>query len=321
MWSVGVILYILLCGFPPFYDDNNKKLFKLIVHAKYSFPDPYWTDISAEAKDLISKLLIVDPAKRLTAAEALKHPWMSDEEKCSAVEIKITDNLRSFNARRRLRGAIAAVQISLKLAKSSKNRSAKNNKEEGEDTSIRSNGGTEDPQGMGMMQPSDTDGDSIKFYQETSSDKMNKFNPALYSCDSSDNDSSVHSIDISGVMSPPISSPNGSSAEIKTISVRKEGPPPRLSQKMLSRIPEQLHSFKSNIDGGGTERGAPSERAMSEKGTEVGEKLTSGGGSDKNASLASLCEKDRVDLKETGAVTESNHEDGASNTAAEIQVN
>lgn len=59
IWSIGVILYILLCGFPPFYDDNNKKLFALIISANYTFPDPYWTNISMPAKDLVKQLLVV----------------------------------------------------------------------------------------------------------------------------------------------------------------------------------------------------------------------------------------------------------------------
>lgn len=110
MWSVGVILYILLCGFPPFYDDNNKKLFSLIIHATFTYPEPYWTDISETAKDLVNKLLVVDPKKRLTATEVLAHPWMNNDS--GAVELShFKDNLKSYNARRRFRGAIRAVQL------------------------------------------------------------------------------------------------------------------------------------------------------------------------------------------------------------------
>ena len=109
IWSVGVILYILLCGFPPFYDDNNKKLFSLIIHANFTYPDPYWTEVSAEAKDLVNKLLVVDPKKRLTAAEILTHPWMKTTATTNLTHIQ--GNLKSYNARRRFRGAIRAVQI------------------------------------------------------------------------------------------------------------------------------------------------------------------------------------------------------------------
>jgi len=68
-WSIGIILYIMLCGFPPFYDENNNNsnLFKQIKNCDYSFPSPYWDNISESAKDLIKKILIADPTVRLNA--------------------------------------------------------------------------------------------------------------------------------------------------------------------------------------------------------------------------------------------------------------
>jgi len=77
MWSVGVIIYILLSGYPPFYDDAPPKIFKKITEAKYDFNDPAWEHVSDLAKDLIRKLLVRDPEERLTAAECLKHPWLT----------------------------------------------------------------------------------------------------------------------------------------------------------------------------------------------------------------------------------------------------
>lgn len=78
-WSIGVVLYILylnnhmlnflkyrLSGFPPFFDEDNKKLFEKIKQGRYDFPSPIWDDISTEAKDLINNLLVVDPSKRMT---------------------------------------------------------------------------------------------------------------------------------------------------------------------------------------------------------------------------------------------------------------
>lgn len=77
MWSVGVIIYILLSGYPPFYDESPPKIFKKITEAKYDFDDPVWDDISDLAKDLIRKLLVKDPSERLSAKKCLKHPWIT----------------------------------------------------------------------------------------------------------------------------------------------------------------------------------------------------------------------------------------------------
>jgi len=77
MWSIGVITYILLCGFPPFYNDSLPELFEQIMKADYDFPEEYWKDISEDAKDFIRKLLVVNPAKRLTGKQALAHRWLS----------------------------------------------------------------------------------------------------------------------------------------------------------------------------------------------------------------------------------------------------
>ncbi|KAG8463265.1 hypothetical protein KFE25_011262 [Diacronema lutheri] len=79
MWSVGVIVYILLCGFPPFYGENDAQMFRKIRSAQYKFLAPYWDGISAEAKDFVAKLLVVDPHKRMTARAALSHEWLALE--------------------------------------------------------------------------------------------------------------------------------------------------------------------------------------------------------------------------------------------------
>eukprot|EP01083_Nonionella_stella_P252961 870972_1 len=78
MWSVGVILYTLLCGFPPFFDGNNNmtNLYQLIKNGTYSFPAPFWNGRSEDAKDLIRKLLIIDPKHRLNAKQVLQHEWI-----------------------------------------------------------------------------------------------------------------------------------------------------------------------------------------------------------------------------------------------------
>jgi calcium/calmodulin-dependent protein kinase I len=79
MWSIGVILYILLCGYPPFYADNAPALFKKIMDVQYDFDDPSWDDVSEDAKNLIKALLVKEPGDRLTAAQVLEHPWVTGE--------------------------------------------------------------------------------------------------------------------------------------------------------------------------------------------------------------------------------------------------
>lgn len=77
MWSIGVITYILLGGYPPFHDDNQKVLFAKIKNGEFEFHPEYWNAVSDEAKDLISRLLKTNPLERFTAEEALRHSWVS----------------------------------------------------------------------------------------------------------------------------------------------------------------------------------------------------------------------------------------------------
>lgn len=106
LWSAGVILYILLCGFPPFYEDELPALFDQILKGRYDFPSPWWDNISTEAKSLVKGLLTVDPKKRLTAEDVLKHPWISGE----APDVKIdVAQLKKFNASRKLKAAAAKI--------------------------------------------------------------------------------------------------------------------------------------------------------------------------------------------------------------------
>lgn len=78
LWSIGVITYILLCGYPPFYDKNSVELFKQIMAGKYEFDSPWWDKISEKAKDFIRNLLVLDTKTRYTARAALEHPFISD---------------------------------------------------------------------------------------------------------------------------------------------------------------------------------------------------------------------------------------------------
>lgn len=75
-WSIGVITYILLCGYPPFYEETESKLFEKIKEGYYEFESPFWDDISESAKDFICHLLEKDPKERFTCEKALRHPWI-----------------------------------------------------------------------------------------------------------------------------------------------------------------------------------------------------------------------------------------------------
>lgn len=78
IWSLGCFLYTVLCGFPPFYDDNHDVLTHKIITADYVFLEPWWDEVSEDAKDLISKMLVVDPEVRITLDEIYEHPWLAD---------------------------------------------------------------------------------------------------------------------------------------------------------------------------------------------------------------------------------------------------
>lgn len=108
MWSVGVILYILLCGFPPFYHESTAALYKQIKKGSYDFPTPYWSDISESAKSLVSGLLTVNPKTRLTPQGVLDHPWIGGGE---ASTKKFGD---AYNNRLRLLQAKATLRKSVR---------------------------------------------------------------------------------------------------------------------------------------------------------------------------------------------------------------
>ncbi|KAJ9125391.1 hypothetical protein QFC22_000351 [Naganishia vaughanmartiniae] len=76
MWSIGIITYVLLCGYTPFRSDDPNELTKETVRGRLDFHDMYWSKVSDEAKDFIKALVVVDPEKRLDANEALHHPWI-----------------------------------------------------------------------------------------------------------------------------------------------------------------------------------------------------------------------------------------------------
>uniref|UniRef100_A0AAY5ECA1 calcium/calmodulin-dependent protein kinase n=1 Tax=Electrophorus electricus TaxID=8005 RepID=A0AAY5ECA1_ELEEL len=82
IWACGVILYILLVGYPPFWDEDQHKLYQQIKAGAYDFPSPEWDTVTPEAKNLINQMLTINPAKRITAEQALKHPWVCVSNCC-----------------------------------------------------------------------------------------------------------------------------------------------------------------------------------------------------------------------------------------------
>lgn len=78
IWSLGCFLYTILCGFPPFYDDNYDVLTQKILTAQFVFLEPWWDEVSQDAKDLISKMLVIDPEVRITIDDIYRHPWMAN---------------------------------------------------------------------------------------------------------------------------------------------------------------------------------------------------------------------------------------------------
>jgi len=118
MWSVGVILYILLGGYPPFIESTQRDLFRKIRKGDYEFHEEYWGTVSDDAKDLIGSLLTVDSDVRLTAAQALNNAWIveNDADKLANRDLGANlDKLRNFNGKRKFRAAVSTVMAVNKL--------------------------------------------------------------------------------------------------------------------------------------------------------------------------------------------------------------
>ncbi|XP_054003438.1 calcium/calmodulin-dependent protein kinase type II delta chain isoform X30 [Hylaeus anthracinus] len=113
IWACGVILYILLVGYPPFWDEDQGRLYMQIKAGSYDYPSPEWDTVTPEAKNLINQMLTVNPSKRITASEALKHPWICQRERVASVvhRQETVDCLKKFNARRKLKGAILTTML------------------------------------------------------------------------------------------------------------------------------------------------------------------------------------------------------------------
>jgi len=117
MWSLGVITYILLCGYTPFFAETHQELFQRITNIEFEFPSPEWDDISAAAKDFIKKLLVKDPAQRMTAAACMSHPWLANEQprETQGKPLDVTlESLKTYNKTRKNSETLIAATTTTK---------------------------------------------------------------------------------------------------------------------------------------------------------------------------------------------------------------
>merc|ERR1719499_445828 len=115
-WSLGVILYILLCGFPPFHDETNnlRRLYKKIKKGSFLYPSPYWDKVSDDAKDLVNKLLTVDPDKRASGNDVLNHIWLKNNTETDLGKAFNTQ-LKNTQLKKTLRRGVNTVLAILRM--------------------------------------------------------------------------------------------------------------------------------------------------------------------------------------------------------------
>jgi len=117
MWSAGVILYILLCGFPPFFEEELPALFEQIMKGRYDFPSPWWDNISDGSKNLVRRLLTVDPKERMSATEALGNGWILCDASADRSLASSKDALKKYNLTRKFQKAARGIKAAQRLNK------------------------------------------------------------------------------------------------------------------------------------------------------------------------------------------------------------
>jgi serine/threonine protein kinase len=121
MWSLGVVIFVLLCGYPPFADENQNALFEKIRCGEYAFHESEWRNVSEDAKELIRNLLVVDPCRRWTARQALRCKWLHQPD-VLLESADLTENLNNIKKRRsRFRAVARAVIVANSLGESISN--------------------------------------------------------------------------------------------------------------------------------------------------------------------------------------------------------
>lgn len=118
MWSLGVIVYILLGGYPPFIEQNQRELFRKIRKGQYEFHDEYWGQVTDEAKGLISKLLTVSPSQRYDATAATRNQWIAaDASRLANQDLGANlQQFKKFNAKRKFKAAVKTIVAANKLS-------------------------------------------------------------------------------------------------------------------------------------------------------------------------------------------------------------
>ncbi|KAL7537450.1 hypothetical protein ACHAXR_007827 [Thalassiosira sp. AJA248-18] len=135
MWSIGVIIFILLGGYPPFQNAQQRKQFESIKIGEFKFIDKYWGKVTDEAKSLIKSLLCVDPQKRISAEDAMDHPWMQiDPQRLRRSSLfSSIENMREFQYKRKFKSAVQSVMFLNRMSLTTPSSNLNNNENGGED--------------------------------------------------------------------------------------------------------------------------------------------------------------------------------------------
>ena len=190
IWSLGVIFYVLLCGYPPFNGDTDVEIMQNVQRGKFVFPEEEWGVISKEAKDLIKKMLAYDPAKRISAKQVLLHPWFSHYEEKMKEDKNVArsafENMKRFKRNKKFEHATIGFIINQLVSKEDradllkqflfwdKNKDGVLNKEEIIESYKNVYGSIDEDIVENMIKSIDLDGNGVVDYNEFLNCTMNR---------------------------------------------------------------------------------------------------------------------------------------------------